>query len=234
MHSEKGWEMALVEARGLFKAYERGGEEVHALRDVSFTIESGAFAVLTGPSGSGKTTLLNLMGGIDVPDRGEIVVGGEDIGAYGPSERARFRVRTMGFVYQAFNLVPALTAVENVALPLLIDGVEKKAAYAAAVDMLTELGLGDRLQHTETQLSGGQRQRVSVARALVTEPSLILADEPTGNLDSHSGADVLRLLQEAAARRGATVVVATHDIAAVDVAAQRLSIKDGVVLSTQT
>ncbi|MCC7078507.1 MAG: ABC transporter ATP-binding protein [Acidimicrobiia bacterium] len=219
--------MSVLVLKDISKSYWRGKLEVEALRDVSLTVEETEFVVVTGPSGSGKSTLLNVIAGVDGPDAGSVRISGEDISSYGPTERARFRVRHCGQIFQDFALVPNLSALENAALPLLIDDWERKEAFGRAERLLAELGLADRLHHTEDELSGGQRQRVAVARALVTEPSLVVADEPTGALDSETGAVVLRYLHDAAKAHHAAVVVATHDSAVTAVADRQMTLKDG-------
>lgn len=217
----------VVQAVGVTRTYRLEGVDVAALRGVSLTVGVGEYAAIIGPSGSGKSTLLNVIAGVDGPDAGSVRISGEDISSYGPTERARFRVRHCGQIFQDFALVPNLSALENAALPLLIDDWERKEAFGRAERLLTELGLADRLHHTEDELSGGQRQRVAVARALVTEPSLVVADEPTGALDSETGAVVLRYLHDAAKAHHAAVVVATHDSAVTAVADRQMTLKDG-------
>lgn len=219
--------MSALSLKDVSKTYRRGDQQIHALRDVSMAILESEFVVVTGPSGSGKSTLLNVIAGVDAPDAGAVMVAGEDISQFGPAERARFRVRNCGQIFQDFALVPTLSAAENAALPLLIDGWARSDAYRHARTMLTELGLGERLDHLETELSGGERQRVAVARALVTDPSLLVADEPTGQLDSASGAQVLQHIHDAAKAHGAAVVVATHDPAVTQLADRHLRLQDG-------
>lgn len=179
-----------------------------------FTLAAGEFVAVTGPSGAGKSTLLHVAGGLDPPDTGSVAVAGQDVWAMSSSTRAAFRRRNLGFVFQFFNLVPMLTAVENVSLPLVLDGIPTRSADARAEELLHRVGLGGRLRHRPAELSGGQMQRVAVARALVARPSIILADEPTGNLDSHSSTEVLDLLRSLSEEDGAAVVLATHDQAA--------------------
>ena len=176
----------VLQLKGVDKTYRRGGEQVKVLVDFDFTLDAGEFVVVTGPSGAGKSTLLHVAGGLDAPDRGTVEAAGQDMWAMSAGARAAFRRRNLGFVFQFFNLVPTLTAVENVSLPLVLDGMAARAADARAAELLHRVGLGDRLGHRPAELSGGQMQRVAVARALVARPSIILADEPTGNLDSHS------------------------------------------------
>ena len=214
---------------GVFKKYRRGDEEVQALADFDFDfeLEAGEFVVVTGPSGAGKSTLLHIAGGLDAPDSGTVAVGGQDVWAMSAGARAAFRRRNLGFVFQFFNLVPMLSAVENVSLPLVLDGAPARAADARASELLERVGLGDRARHRPAELSGGQMQRVAVARALAARPSIILADEPTGNLDSHSSTEVLGLLRSLADEDGAAVVVVTHDQAAVGYGSRELHLVDG-------
>lgn len=212
---------------GVFKKYRRGDEEVQALVDFDFELEAGEFVVVTGPSGAGKSTLLHIAGGLDAPDSGTVAVGGQDVWAMSASARAAFRRRNLGFVFQFFNLVSMLSAVENVSLPLILDGAPARAADARARELLERVGLGDRARHRPAELSGGQMQRVAVARALAARPSIILADEPTGNLDSQSSTEVLSLLRSLADEDGAAVVVVTHDQAAVGYGSRELHLVDG-------
>lgn len=209
------------------KKYRRGNETVQALVDFDFSLEAGEFVVVTGPSGAGKSTLLHIAGGLDVPDAGRVAVAGQDVWAMGAGARAAFRRRSLGFVFQFFNLVPTLTALENVSLPLVLDGMAARSADARAEQLLNRVGLGDRARHRPAELSGGQMQRVAVARALAARPSIILADEPTGNLDSHSSTEVLGLLRSLSDEEGAAVVVVTHDDAAVGCGSRKLHLVDG-------
>ncbi len=214
------------------KHYDRGTESIRALERVSFDVNTGDFVVVTGPSGSGKSTLLHVAAGLDRPNSGEVYFNGEDVFGFSSRERARFRRRNLGFIFQFFNLVPTLNAVQNVSLPLLLDGLGKHAADAKARALLESMGMGERLGHRPAEMSGGQMQRVAVARALVADPPLILADEPTGNLDSEAGAEVLRLLKSAAADHKATVLLVTHDPEAATIGDRRVAIHDGRVLQT--
>ena len=209
------------------KKYRRGDEQLQVLIDFDFALDAGEFVVVTGPSGAGKSTLLHVAGGLDAPDIGTVSVAGRDVWAMSPGARAAFRRRNLGFVFQFFNLVPMLTAVENVSLPLVLDGVPARSADARAGELLQRVGLGNRAGHRPAELSGGQMQRVAVARALVARPSLILADEPTGNLDSHSSIEVLDLLRSLSEEDGAAVVMVTHDRAAASYGSRELHLVDG-------
>jgi putative ABC transport system ATP-binding protein len=205
---------ALIQLRGLVKGYTRGGETLRVLDKLDLDLEAGGFYALMGPSGSGKTTLLNLVGGLDRPDGGSIVVDGEDIAAMSGPELAEWRAEKVGFVFQGFNLIPVLTAQENVELPLLLTRLSRAQRKEHAKSALELVGLGDRRSHRPSQLSGGQEQRVAIARALVSDPMLVLADEPTGDLDRKSADDVLALLRLLNEKYGKTILMVTHDHAA--------------------
>ena len=205
---------ALIQLRGLVKGYTRGGETLRVLDKLDLDLEAGGFYALMGPSGSGKTTLLNLVGGLDRPDGGSIVVDGEDIAAMSGPELAEWRAEKVGFVFQGFNLIPVLTAQENVELPLLLTRLSRAQRKEHAKSALELVGLGDRRSHRPSQLSGGQEQRVAIARALVSDPMLVLADEPTGDLDRKSADDVLALLRLLNEKDGKTILMVTHDHAA--------------------
>ena len=209
--SQDGQPPIMVEARGVYKSY--GTEEfvVHALEDVSLRIEKGTLVAVMGPSGCGKTTLLNVLSGLDEIDRGEIFVAGEPLHAMNDTRRTGYRARHMGFVFQGFNLMPVLSAVENVELPLLVSGAGVGAARKRALEVLEQVRLADRAYHRPNQLSGGQQQRVAIARALAGEPAIVWADEPTGNLDSDTSQEVLDLLLRLNRENGQTFVVVTHD-----------------------
>ena len=203
---------SLVVIEDLWKVYRVGGTEYPALRGVNLVVEEGEFLAVVGPSGSGKSTLLHIVGGLDRPTRGRVVVGGRDLVALSDDELAEYRNRDVGFVFQFFNLVPYLTAVENVELPLAIAGLPRAERRRRALKVLEELGLGDKAFKRPTELSGGEQQRVAIARALVTEPKLVLADEPTGNLDSSSAQVVVRAFRDVVDSRGITVVMVTHNV----------------------
>ena len=220
-----------VALEGVRKVFERGGETVCALDDVTLEVPAGEFCVVMGPSGSGKSTLLHLVAGIDAPSGGRVRVDGRDLAAMSDDERTLLRRRRIGLVFQFFNLLPTLSALENASLPLQLDGVGRRESEERARRSLVELGLGDRLQHRPHQLSGGQMQRVAIARALVSAPALLLADEPTGNLDSHSGEEVLRLLRDTSTARGHTVLMVTHDEHAARVGDRIVRLQDGRIVS---
>ena len=223
----------LFEARGAAKSYRLGRVDVPALRGADLVVRQGEAVALAGPSGSGKTTLLNLLGGLDVPDEGEVWLDGRDLGALGEAERTLVRRHELGFVFQSFNLVPVLSAFENVEYPLWIAGVPAAERRERADEALAAVGLAERRAHRPDQLSGGERQRVAVARALVHRPRAILADEPTGNLDSTTGQQVLDLLLAARAERGMTLLVATHDPAVLARLPRRVRMLDGRVVGEE-
>ena len=217
----------ILETKGLHKQYQMGEVAVDALRGVDFCVERGEFVAIMGPSGSGKSTLLHLMGGLDTPSEGEVTLGGRRLARLSDDEVTIIRRRQVGFIFQFFNLLPTLSAAENVALPLLIDG-KRMSDYALRVDDLLDLvGLGDRRDHRPDQLSGGQQQRAAIARALVTEPAIVLADEPTGNLDRNSGKEVLDLLRRACDEKDQTILMVTHDPYAASFADRVVFLRDG-------
>jgi len=195
---------------GVRKTYELGGQPVHALRDVSLRLPRGSYTAVMGPSGSGKSTLMNLVGCLDTPTAGRVVVDSENVGDLSEEARTTIRGTAVGFVFQTFNLMPRLTAAENVALPMLFQGVPSRQREQRATDLLDRVGLGERADHRPNELSGGQRQRVAIARALANDPALLLADEPTGNLDSETGRDIMELFADLHAA-GNTVLVVTHE-----------------------
>jgi len=203
---------AIVEARGVDKRYDTGKLEVHALRGVSFSVQPGEMVAIMGPSGSGKTTLLNCLSGLDAIDSGEVLIEGVELSAMSDVARTDHRARRMGFVFQFYNLMPVLTAVENVELPLLIVRVPGKRARAMALDALEMVGLAERAAHLPEELSGGQRQRATIARALVNSPAIVWADEPTGDLDSENAAEIVGLMRRLNRERGLTFLIVTHDI----------------------
>jgi len=219
--------MPIIEARDIVKRYELGGDVILALDRVSFCIEEGEMQAITGPSGSGKSTLMHIIGCLDHVDSGSYILAGEDVSQMSRRRLAEVRNRRIGFVFQTFNLLPRLTAIENVELPLLYAG--QKDARGPAQAALETVGLADRMRHEPNQMSGGQRQRVAVARAIVTNPAIILADEPTGNLDSKTGEEILGLFEDLNSQ-GRTIIIVTHDL---DVAAhcrRQLKLKDGRIV----
>jgi putative ABC transport system ATP-binding protein len=221
--------MPILQASGLTKTYQMGDVTVHALRGVDFAVEKGEFIAIMGPSGSGKSTLLHLLGGLDLPSAGQVRLGEKDLAALSDEALTLVRRREIGFIFQFFNLLPTLSAAENVALPLSIDG-QRLEEHAERIDQLLGLvGLAERKDHRPYQLSGGQQQRVAIARALVTEPALLLADEPTGNLDSASGVEVLGILRKACDEQGQTIVMVTHDPQAAAYAGRVVHLRDGQV-----
>ncbi|MES1198848.1 MAG: ABC transporter ATP-binding protein [Pseudomonadota bacterium] len=221
---------ALIAADRVVKLYQMGDESVHALDGVSFNIERGAYCAIIGPSGSGKSTLMNILGGLDRPSEGRISIDGADIGTLDDEGLALFRNRTIGFVFQSFNLLPRLTALENVELPMIYAGIMPKERHERAAELLTRVGLGDRMGHRPTQLSGGQQQRVAIARALSGRPALLLADEPTGALDTQTGKDILALFAEIN-REGATVVIVTHDRSVAAATKRIIEMRDGKIIA---
>lgn len=224
--------MAILEARGLTKQYDLGEVRVAALDRVDFLVEKGEFVALMGPSGSGKSTLLHLIGGLDRPTDGEVTLAGQRLSILDDNQVTLVRRHHIGFVFQFFNLLPILTAEENIALPLLIDGKDHHR-YQTRIDRLLELvGLSERRNHRPDQLSGGEQQRVALARALVTEPAVVLADEPTGNLDSKTGVVIMELLRRSCRELGQTIVVVTHDARAAAYADRIVFLKDGSIVDT--
>ncbi|MFD3703860.1 ABC transporter ATP-binding protein [Nocardia sp. NPDC058658] len=218
----------MLELTRVVKQYRVGDQDVRALDEVSMRIEAGQFTSIIGPSGSGKSTLLHLLGALDRPDSGSIRFRGSEIGDLDEDKQAAFRLEQVGFVFQFFNLLPTLSAWENVAVPKLLDGTGLRKAKPRALELLDLVGLGDRAQHRPAELSGGQMQRVAVARALIMDPPLILADEPTGNLDSKTGAAILALLGDITAQ-GNSVVMVTHDMNSIDYCDRVITLRDGQI-----
>jgi putative ABC transport system ATP-binding protein len=219
----------MLEARQLTKEYQSGDHRIAVLRDVSFTIPEGAFVAIVGPSGSGKTTLLGLLAGLDVPTGGRVLMDGDDLGTLSEDRRAQLRGAKVGFVFQSFQLIPTLTALENVQVPLELRGDD--GAPARARELLTRVGLGDRAHHFPNQLSGGEQQRVAIARAFSNSPRLLFADEPTGNLDSETGGRIVELLEILNRESGTTIVLVTHDLQLARRAQRIIRLQDGVVVS---
>ncbi len=221
--------MAGVDVKEVRKIYQRDAEKVTVLDGLSLSVADGDFVALMGPSGSGKTTLLNLMGGIDQPTTGAVVVGGTDIARLGPGDLARWRSRNIGYIFQLYNLIPVLTAVENVELPLLLVSMSRAERRKRAMLALELVGLGDRVNHYPRQLSGGQEQRVAIARAVVSDPAVLLADEPTGDLDRKSGEEILTLLSRLNKELKKTIVMVTHDPHAAERAKRIVHLDKGVL-----
>ena len=220
----------MIRTENLTKLYTMNGKTLAALDHVSLHVEKGEYAAIVGPSGSGKSTLMHILGCLDTPTSGQYFLHGKDVSTLGQDELARVRGEEIGFVFQGFQLLPRLTAQENVALPLMLCGVPPQERMAAARDLLEQVGLGQRLRHTPSQLSGGQQQRVAIARALARRPSLLLADEPTGNLDAQSTEDVLALLDQLHRARH-TIVLITHDAVVAQRAERQIAIAAGRILS---
>lgn len=202
---------SIVRIKNIYKSYRRGTQVIPVLHDITFDIAEGEFLALMGPSGSGKSTLLNLIAGIDKPDSGTITIGGIDITTLSETELARWRAMNVGFIFQFYNLIPVLTAFENVELPLLLTGLSKGERHVHVEMALRIVGLADRIDHYPGQLSGGQQQRVAIARAIVTDPTILVADEPTGDLDKVSAGEVLGLMDRLNAESGKTIIMVTHD-----------------------
>jgi putative ABC transport system ATP-binding protein len=220
--------MALIETVDLWKTYQMGEEEIHALRGVSIQIERGEYVAIMGPSGSGKSTLMNLIGCLDTPSKGSYLLNNKQVSQMNDDELARIRNEEIGFVFQTFNLLPRATSLHNVELPLVYAGIGAKERKEQATDALVRVGLQDRMQHRPNELSGGQRQRVAIARALVNKPSILLADEPTGNLDSATGEEIM-VLFEALHVNGQTIVLVTHEHDIAEHARRQVHLKDGRV-----
>ncbi len=218
----------MIETRNLRKTYLFGEVKVHALDGVSLNIMSGEMVAITGASGSGKSTLMHILGCLDTPDAGEYFLEGENVATLSPDQLANVRNRRIGFVFQSFNLLPRVSALENVELPLLYAG--RRDARAAAAKALETVGLADRMQHEPSQLSGGQRQRVAIARAMVCDPAIILADEPTGNLDSRTGLEIMELFKELNNDHNRTIIMVTHDALVAGFCNRQIQFRDGQVL----
>jgi putative ABC transport system ATP-binding protein len=222
---------ALVSLRGIAKRYRRGRQSVEVLHDLDLEVQKGEFLALMGPSGSGKTTLLNLIAGLDRPTYGKVVVSGECISELGPTELSKWRARHVGFIFQFYNLMPTLSAESNVELPLLLtplNGAQRKKSVLAALDLV---GLSDRRRHKPSELSGGQQQRAAIARAIVTDPTLLICDEPTGDLDREATEDVLQLLRHLNREQGKTIVVVTHDPKAASYADRTVHLDKGTLVT---
>ena len=222
----------MLEARSLTKDYPSGTQRLTVLRDVSFIVTAGSRVAIVGPSGSGKTTLLGLLAGLDTPTRGTVILDGEDLGALSEDARARVRGENVGFVFQSFQLIPSLSALENVQVPLELRGDRDAAARAG--DLLARVGLADRGHHLPAQLSGGEQQRVAIARAFVNRPSLLFADEPTGNLDAGTGGRIIDLLETLNREANTTIVLVTHDVSLAERTQRIIRLRDGAVVGDDT
>jgi putative ABC transport system ATP-binding protein len=223
----------LIRARGLDKSYRRGGEEIHVLQGLNLDVDAGEFIAFMGPSGSGKTTLLNLLGGLDVPSAGTVTVAGDEITSMSRRKLTTWRARHVGFVFQAYNLIPVLPAFRNVELPLLLTPLSRRERREHVEAAFRLVGLADRMHHLPRQLSGGQEQRVAIARAIVADPSFLLCDEPTGDLDRRSADEILDLLSLLVSERKKTVLMVTHDPRAAERASALLHLDKGVLAEAQ-
>ena len=224
---------SLIRVRNLDKKYRRGGEDIHVLQGLNLDVEAGDFVAFMGPSGSGKTTLLNLLGGLDVPTSGSVAVAGDEISAMSGGKLAAWRSRHVGFIFQMYNLIPVLTAFQNVELPLLLTKLSKAQRRKHVETALALVGLADRMQHYPRQLSGGQEQRVAIARAIVTDPTFLLADEPTGDLDRKSAEEIMELIERLVKEHGKTVLMVTHDPRAAERAHAVLHLDKGALVEAQ-
>ena len=220
---------AIIELEDLARFYEMGGVEITALDGIDLQIERGEYISIVGPSGSGKTTLFNMIGGLDRPTRGRVYIDGVDVSKLDAYELAWLRCRKIGYVFQTFNLIPVLTAVENVVLPTVFAGVPREEGLLRARKLLRSVGLGDRLEHRPSQMSAGQQQRVAIARAMVNDPDIILADEPTGNLDMKTGLEIIDLLHGLNKIKGMTLVAATHDLKMIEASDRIVWLQDGKI-----
>lgn len=221
---------SLIQVRGLSKTYRRGGEEIQVLQRLNLDLDKGDFVGFMGPSGSGKTTLLNLLGGLDVPTQGSITVDGDEITHMSGSKLTKWRARHVGFIFQMYNLIPVLTAFQNVELPLLLTSLSKSERRTHVETALSVVGLSDRMNHYPRQLSGGQEQRVTIARAIVSDPTFLLCDEPTGDLDRKSADEIMALIEELVAKHGKTVLMVTHDAMVAARAHTTLHLDKGVLV----
>jgi putative ABC transport system ATP-binding protein len=226
--------MALIECRNLTRTYRRGPETITPLADLDLDVEAGEFLALMGPSGSGKTTLLNLIAGIDRPTSGALRIGGVDVGSLSRGRLADWRSETVGYIFQLYNLVPVLTAYENVELPLLLRPLSRRARHEKVATALSLVGIADRSDHYPRQLSGGQEQRVAIARAIVTDPAILVADEPTGDLDRSSAASIMELMGRLNRELGKTLIMVTHDPKSAEHARKTLHLEKGRLVERQT
>jgi putative ABC transport system ATP-binding protein len=226
----RGDSKSLIQVRGLTKTYRRGGEEIHVLQRLNLDVDKGDFVAFMGPSGSGKTTLLNLLGGLDVPSAGSITVDGDEITHMSGSKLTHWRARHVGFIFQMYNLIPVLTAFQNVELPLLLTKLSSSERRKHVETALSVVGLKDRMNHYPRQLSGGQEQRVTIARAIVSDPTFLLCDEPTGDLDRKSADEIMALIEELVGKHGKTVLMVTHDPVVATRAHTTLHLDKGVLV----
>ena len=221
---------SVIQLENVWKTYKMGEVEVNALRGVSLAIEQGEFVAITGSSGSGKSTMMNLVGCLDLPTKGSIYLDGKDISKLSESNLAQIRAKKIGFIFQQFHLIPTLSAIENVMLPLEFQDIPDNDARKKATEILNRVGLGDRMDHLPSQLSGGQQQRVAIARSLSNNPDVVLADEPTGNLDSVAGANIMDMLQNLWKKEKKTIIMVTHDLHLANYAKKIIKLKDGQIL----
>lgn len=219
----------MIDLRNITKTYDMGSVQVEVLRGITMHVDEGEFIAIVGPSGSGKSTLMNMIGCLDTPTTGEYYLDGKEISTYNEKQLSKIRNKKIGFIFQKFNLLPKLTALENVELPLIYGGMNQKERRQRSIDALEKVGLSDRMKHKPTELSGGQQQRVAIARALAGNPPVLLADEPTGNLDSKSGCDVMDLIKQLS-KEGKTIVLITHDSDLAMEAKKIITIKDGLLV----
>jgi putative ABC transport system ATP-binding protein len=219
----------IVRTKGVVKEYTMGGQTLRALKGVDLDIRRGEYISLMGPSGSGKSTLFNMIGGLDKPTEGNVFIDEVDMAQLDASELAYLRCRRIGYIFQTFNLIPVMTALENVTLPMIFAGLASDEAAEKAMSLLATVGLGERYHHKPTELSGGQQQRVAIARSFANDPAIILADEPTGNLDGKTGTEIIELLRVMNRERGVTIISATHDLKMVDVSDRIVYIRDGAI-----
>ncbi len=217
----------MIELNNISRVYELGGEKIFALDHIDLKIDKGEFIAIVGPSGSGKSTLANIIGGLDIPDEGEVLIDDQNISKVSDTVLSNYRNKKVGFIFQSFNLQPNYTALENVMIPLVFAGISPAERKKRATDCLKAVGLEDRMNHRPTELSGGQRQRVCIARSLANNPEIIIADEPTGNLDSRKGAEVVDILKTLNSKLGVTLIIITHDITVARQAKRVITIKDG-------
>jgi len=223
----------IIEIKDVWKTYKMGTNQVHALRGINLDVHEGEFVAIQGPSGSGKSTAMNVVGCLDIPSSGKVLLAGKDISKMSESNLAQIRGKKIGFIFQRFNLIDTLSALENVMLPLTFQGVPEHERKNRAIKLLTQFGLGDRMHHKPNELSGGQQQRVAIARALAVDPPVILADEPTGNLDSKTGKEVMQFLRELNDKQGKTIILVTHDDVLAHVADRVEFLKDGVIVNSK-